>query len=321
MRARDASLLLDIPYRSQLDGTPWQRANCGPATLAMILEAYGIRATASDLRNVVNVLQGSWGYDDGTGWEALRMITGGYGLEVLGLTSRDGYYRQWTLAEVREHVLKGHPVMLLANYPYLPGNGGSSYREDHYIVVTGLAGDRFVYHDSAYYGEDGSSLVMEPEILRRAWANSILPLTAMAVAGGSDRPRLAALVGKGSEMAQFSGRGWSDSGGGGHAPVPDQQPQATKVVASAGARSEDAGIVSAFPGIPRDGGSLDKDSHLLDGDWWLADEQVKQAIMISQIEMLGAEETVPWPYGELPAVFGLLVLASHALPGRFWRYM
>src|SRR4051812_3082741 len=34
--------VLSVPYRSQLDGTPYAQANCGPTALAMVLAYYGI---------------------------------------------------------------------------------------------------------------------------------------------------------------------------------------------------------------------------------------------------------------------------------------
>src|SRR5205085_4775825 len=42
--ARPPDVWLKVPYRSQLDGTPWASANCGPVGVAMILEAHGVRA-------------------------------------------------------------------------------------------------------------------------------------------------------------------------------------------------------------------------------------------------------------------------------------
>ena len=41
---------------------------------------------------------------------------------------------------------------------------------DHYIVLTGLAGDDFVYNDAAYSTEYGYNLLISPAQLERAWA-------------------------------------------------------------------------------------------------------------------------------------------------------
>ena len=37
------------PYRSQLDGSPFSLANCGPTTISMALAAYGIDASPGQL--------------------------------------------------------------------------------------------------------------------------------------------------------------------------------------------------------------------------------------------------------------------------------
>src|SRR5205814_9519215 len=37
--------VLPLPYRSQLDGSPYAGANCGPTALSMVLAYYGIDAS------------------------------------------------------------------------------------------------------------------------------------------------------------------------------------------------------------------------------------------------------------------------------------
>src|SRR5215216_502581 len=42
--------VLQLPYRSQLDGSPYAGANCGPTSLSMMLAYYGIEASPWELR-------------------------------------------------------------------------------------------------------------------------------------------------------------------------------------------------------------------------------------------------------------------------------
>src|SRR5687768_8516976 len=39
--SREDARWLPVPYRSQLDGNPYQMADCGPTSLAMVLGAFG----------------------------------------------------------------------------------------------------------------------------------------------------------------------------------------------------------------------------------------------------------------------------------------
>src|SRR5262249_57309265 len=45
--ARPPDIWLKVPYLSQLDGSPWAAANCGPTAVAMLLEAHGLRVTTA----------------------------------------------------------------------------------------------------------------------------------------------------------------------------------------------------------------------------------------------------------------------------------
>ena len=55
-----------VPYRSQLDGTPWAGANCGPTTLGMGLASLGMNISSTELRRQVLNAQGMWGNNVGT---------------------------------------------------------------------------------------------------------------------------------------------------------------------------------------------------------------------------------------------------------------
>ena len=48
-----ADVRLSVPYRTQLDGSDYQEANCGPTALGMALEAFGMNLAVPDLRSQV----------------------------------------------------------------------------------------------------------------------------------------------------------------------------------------------------------------------------------------------------------------------------
>ncbi|HEY3111735.1 MAG TPA: hypothetical protein VGL23_23465, partial [Chloroflexota bacterium] len=65
-------LALPVPYRSQLDGNPYQAANCGPASIGMVLAAYGQLLPTMQVREYVNAVQNTEGeYDAGSFIESL----------------------------------------------------------------------------------------------------------------------------------------------------------------------------------------------------------------------------------------------------------
>src|SRR3954469_23978598 len=179
----DALLWLGVPSRTQYDGTPFASANCGPSALGMILEAYGLYLSTHEIRTYANYLQGSYGYDDGIALDHLAEIARLSGLKPVGLYGGGGY-RRWTVDDVRDEVLAGHPVIVLTKYRLLPGNGGYGGNINHYVVVTGLLDDDFLYNDSAFGGGGGRGLVISAAQLESAWATADIPRHGVAFALG-----------------------------------------------------------------------------------------------------------------------------------------
>jgi ABC-type bacteriocin/lantibiotic exporter with double-glycine peptidase domain len=160
---------LAVPYRTQLDGNPYQHADCGPASLAMAMAAYGTVVPTRQLRARVNDAQGSWGdYDAGADISVLASIAAWYGLTPEGLGGA-GAPRRWTLDDVRARLDAGQPVVAELRYRALPGHGGSSYEGDHYVVLTGYDGDAFVYNDPVDPTGRGMPLRISGAQLDRAW--------------------------------------------------------------------------------------------------------------------------------------------------------
>jgi hypothetical protein len=180
--ARPLEVWLKVPYRSQLDGTPWAAANCGPTSVAMILEAHGVAAHPTDVRRDVMALQGTQNCSEcGSFIESLAGATEKHGLRALGLTGDDGKLRRWSLDDVRAALRSGHPVLPQVMYRQLPGREDVPYWGDHYIVVTGIAGDFFLYNDPIDDGP-GYGRLIHADQLRRAMAASDFPFAAFATA-------------------------------------------------------------------------------------------------------------------------------------------
>ena len=199
--AGGAALLLDVPYRSQFDGSPYAGANCGPASLAMVLEAYGIELPTARLRDLANGIQGTSGYPDGVAIESLQAIALDAGLQVVGLYGADHRYARWTVEGVRRQVERGWPVLTLVHYRSLPGHETSTSAADHYVVVVGVTPDGFLVHDPAFPGQAGRLRPLSTEQLRRAWDDSSVPGQAIAVGPGEGRLPLAVAQLLASELA------------------------------------------------------------------------------------------------------------------------
>ena len=138
---------LFVPYRSQLDGTPWAGANCGPTTLGMGLGSLGINVSSTELRRQVLNAQGMWGNNVGTLIDALARVASSNGARPIGLFDGNNRVARWSLDDVRQQLRAGRPVIAQVRFRALPGRAGVRYFADHYIILTGLSGESFLYND------------------------------------------------------------------------------------------------------------------------------------------------------------------------------
>jgi hypothetical protein len=188
-RVEGSRLLLEVPIRSQFDGSEYQDSNCGPAALAMVLDAFAVDVQTALLRNYANRLQGTTDHETGIALDYLAEIADEAGLRPLGLR-RSGGYRQWTIEQLRAELGQGHPVITLVKMRFLPYFATSRSDSDHYVVVVGLDGENLLINDPALPVNGGLRRVVTPQELEAAWAASSVPRQAVAIAAGKGVPEL-----------------------------------------------------------------------------------------------------------------------------------
>jgi hypothetical protein len=171
---------LNVPYISQLDGSPWAAANCGPTSVAMLLAAHGVEVSSAEVRRQVMALQRTPNcHDCGSFIEALAAATEAFGLRALDLQGPDGKLRRWSADDLRAALRASRPVVPQVKFRLLPGREDAAYGGDHYIVLTGVVGDAFLYNDPIDDGP-GYGRVIGAEQLQRAMAASDAPYAAFA---------------------------------------------------------------------------------------------------------------------------------------------
>jgi hypothetical protein len=188
-RVEGQRLLLEVPIRSQFDGSEYQESNCGPSALAMVLDAFSVTVQTPLLRNYANLLQGTTDQETGIALDYLAEIAAESGLRPLGLR-RPGGYRAWTIDEIRREVSQGHPVITLVKLRALPYFASSRSEADHYVVVVGVDGPNLLVNDPALPAADGFRRVVTPAELEAAWKASSIPAQAVAIAAGQGVPEL-----------------------------------------------------------------------------------------------------------------------------------
>ena len=171
---------LDVPHRTQLDGSLSAMANCGPTSVSMVLGAFGIGISTGQARALAMRSMGIYSPWSGTTLDSLRDVAEAYGLRGLELRE-NGRYKRWSLDDVRRHLRAGHPVIPQLRYRLIAGNEWSWAGFDHYVVLTGLDGDDFLFNDPARVGANGKGRLTSGQLLR-AWMGSDHPGAAFAIA-------------------------------------------------------------------------------------------------------------------------------------------
>jgi hypothetical protein len=192
LRLTAASFRLAVPFRTQKDGGRWQTSNCGPATLGMVLDGYGIAGhETDDLRIQMHTYQGTLGMRTGTGLEHVSHVAEDLGIKTHGLYNPDGAYRTWQVSDVVAELRQGRPVMPLVRLYLVPGYEGLAPRWGHYILLTGLTPDGFIFSDALKTDPSaGTTGLISERQLATAIANSHIPGQAVAYSGPRNLPIL-----------------------------------------------------------------------------------------------------------------------------------
>ena len=192
VRLLGPSFRLVVPFRTQKDGGRWQTSNCGPATLGMLLDGFGIGGhETDDLRLQMHTYQGTVGMRTGTGLEHVAHVAEDLGVRTHGLYNPDGSYRTWQVSEIVDELRVGRPVMPLVRLYLVPGYEGLAPRWGHYILLTGLTPDGFVFSDSLKTDPTpGTTGLISERQLATALANSHIPGQAVSYSGPRDLPIL-----------------------------------------------------------------------------------------------------------------------------------
>ena len=166
---RGSNIFLDLPFRTQQDNTVYAPTNSGPASIAMVLGGYGTDVAVSDLRALMNGLDGSFSPGATPRIETIARVAERGGLNVLDLY-RGARFNEWTVEQVREMIRRGYPVMTLVQGAVLPGGTPPGVARERFITVVGIDGDEIIYHDPAYPDEgQGASRRIPPRILEQGW--------------------------------------------------------------------------------------------------------------------------------------------------------
>lgn len=164
---------LDTPWRTQDDSAICASGNCGPASLGMTMDYFGVHFSNDAIRRQINIYMTGSSTNCGSSgatWNSLQWFaTTKAGLATVGWSTG------WTLSGITSQIVQGHPVVLLVHYRSLPGNENSSYYYDHYIVFEGIRSDGKVVYDDPDYttSAGGNNRTMTQQQLITAWSSTV----------------------------------------------------------------------------------------------------------------------------------------------------
>ena len=172
-------VILPVPQRSQIDGTVWESTDCGPASIAMVLGAFGQNVPTVTLRKAADQFLGFSDPSDGTRIQDLAQVVEDRGLQVDGPYS-GGKWRTWTVDQVKGELQAGRPVVAEVYFALLPNHRNNPIPTDHYIVIVGYVGDTVFFNDPADTNAPGYRQRMSSEQFSKAWGASDFPFAAFS---------------------------------------------------------------------------------------------------------------------------------------------
>ncbi len=139
--------VLNIAYKSQYDpDAAASRNDCGPACLAILLNAFGVTATTDAVFRRTGAAP-----DDYVSMAQLMRVGESYGVPF-------EYRKGWGLGELRAMLNLGRPLIALVHYGAFserqPGvSTQSAFTGPHFLVVVGYDEDHVIVHDPLWTGD------------------------------------------------------------------------------------------------------------------------------------------------------------------------
>lgn len=179
--------LLTVEYKSQLDSdASASRNDCGPACLAMLLNAFGLPATTDA------VFRRTGAPPDGyISMAQLVRVADSYGVPL-------EFRKGWQLGQLRAMLDLGRPLIALVHYGVFsrlqPGaSTQSGFAGPHFLLVVGYHDEHVVVHDPLWSGprrNEGAYRRWPNAVWLQAWGSAHLDCDA----AGNCNPDNAALI-------------------------------------------------------------------------------------------------------------------------------
>ena len=133
---------LPVPYKSQHDGDSKVSNNdCGPASLAMVLEFLGKNISVGE---VLGDLGNPKGF---TSLAQLGLVASKYGFKIESKVNA-------SFTDIKDYIDRGLPVIVVGGYGYLESTQDKNFKNSHIMVVCGYREDDGVYvNDPNFWGE------------------------------------------------------------------------------------------------------------------------------------------------------------------------
>lgn len=156
---------LNIPYRSQWDPDAKDHfADCGPTSLAMILNARGDPITPDQVYKFI----GERGASQYTSFTDLKTAAAARGLTM----TRMNFVPNTCLADLKARIDNGKPFIALVNYAFWDPIVHNGFKGAHFCLVTGYDDENVYIHDPLFKGdrrEQGRFCPWTHELFTDAW--------------------------------------------------------------------------------------------------------------------------------------------------------
>ncbi len=155
--------ILTIPYKSQWDNDANSSKNdCGPASLAMVLNKYGKNVTTNE---VLAKTGAGGGY---VSFQQLQKVASEY-----GFTSR--IERNRSPQRIKDLINRGIFPIVVVHYGYLSSRQNQKFKGPHIMVVVGYRDDGYFVNDPNFWGEfrsHGDHHFYKKEEFEKSWKQS-----------------------------------------------------------------------------------------------------------------------------------------------------